>query len=90
MSFLDEMSGRDWILVLTGGLAGAALNQLANFIVYLLSRPILKLTFRPSVPGCEVNTPAYLLDENGYVALDASQIRALQALLTLDQLSFYL
>jgi hypothetical protein len=47
-----------WLLIFSGGLAGALLTQLISLFVYLVSRPRLHLTFATAERGCVVDTPA--------------------------------
>ena len=55
------MSGVQWLLVLSGGLAGALFTQAINWLVYIVRCPRLGITSSPDERGCVVETPATLL-----------------------------
>jgi hypothetical protein len=57
----------------TGGLAGALLNQLWQWIVGRVRRPTLALAFSDNVPGCEIETPAFLLNAQKIIVADGEQ-----------------
>ncbi len=54
------LSYLNWLPVLSGGLAGAILTLVGQYVVAWWNRPILRVTFSQNESGCEVDTPAHV------------------------------
>jgi hypothetical protein len=59
-----------WAAVLASGLAGSVLTLLTQAAHRWWNKPVLKI--EPNEKGCRVETPAWLVDEDKNVVVDAS------------------
>jgi hypothetical protein len=69
---------------LTGGLAGSVLTLVSQWCLRRWSQPKLEIVFQSEEPGCDVNTPAFRVDQDGnFILHEGNRIEVQQRYLRL-------